>query len=191
MKKSFFAASALAIAVALLPACSSGNSDSENSDSSLTVESELPTDTKVVPDSIPASLLAQKQDYTTILTTPEKKSTNATDSTYAQTASGLRYLMLTEGKGASPKATDEVTVHYRGTFLDGTEFDSSYSRNEPTSFPLNRVIPGWTEGLQLMKEGGKAVFYIPYQLAYGEQGMPGAIPPQSDLIFEVELIKVN
>jgi len=97
-----------------------------------------------------------------------------------------------EGTGKSPKATDTVLVHYRGTLLDGTEFDSSYKRNQPISFPLNRVIPGWTEGLQLVKEGGKAILYIPSKLAYGETGTPGGpIGPNETLIFEVELIKVN
>jgi len=107
------------------------------------------------------------------------------------TASGLKYLHLTPGSGASPKATDEVTVHYTGKFLDGNVFDSSIPRGEPTSFPLNGVIAGWTEGLQLMQIGGKTLFYIPYNLAYGERGYPGAIPPKSDLIFEVELLKIN
>jgi peptidyl-prolyl cis-trans isomerase len=95
-----------------------------------------------------------------------------------------------EGTGKSPSATDNVTVHYTGMLTDGTVFDSSVQRGEPATFPLNRVIPGWTEGLQLMKEGGKTTFYIPYNLAYGEMGS-GPIPPKSDLIFEVELIKVN
>lgn len=107
------------------------------------------------------------------------------------TASGLQYVVEKEGTGKSPKATDEVTVHYTGRLLDGTVFDSSVSRGEPATFPLNRVIPGWTEGLQLMKEGGKTVFFIPSDLAYGAQGAGGAIPPHSTLIFEVELIKVN
>jgi peptidyl-prolyl cis-trans isomerase A (cyclophilin A) len=107
------------------------------------------------------------------------------------TDSGLRYVMQQEGTGKSPKATDTVKVHYTGKFLDGKVFDSSVQRGQPISFGLSQVIKGWTEGLQLMKEGGKALLYIPYQLGYGEQGYPGAIPPKSDLIFEVELLKVN
>lgn len=106
------------------------------------------------------------------------------------TASGLQYIVEKEGTGAQPTATDEVTVHYTGKLLDGTVFDSSVSRGEPATFPLNRVIPGWTEGVQLMKEGGKYMFFIPSELAYGPQGVPNAIPPHSTLIFEVELIKV-
>ena len=108
------------------------------------------------------------------------------------TSSGLQYIHTATGTGASPDANDEVTVHYRGTLLNGQEFDSSLKRGEPISFPLNGVIPGWTEGLQLMKEGGKTTFYIPQELAYGARPAPGgAIPPYSALIFEVELIKVN
>lgn len=107
------------------------------------------------------------------------------------TSSGLQYIVEKEGEGAQPSAEDEVTVHYTGKLLDGTVFDSSVNRGEPATFPLNRVIPGWTEGLQLMKEGGKTVFFIPSDLAYGAQGVPNAIPPHSVLIFEVELIKVN
>ncbi|MBA3665864.1 MAG: peptidylprolyl isomerase [Bacteroidetes bacterium] len=107
------------------------------------------------------------------------------------TASGLKYIVEKEGTGAMPNATSNVTVHYSGKFLDGKVFDSSVERGQPASFGLNQVIKGWTEGLQLMKEGAKYVFYIPYTLAYGEQGYPGAIPPKSDLIFEVELIKAN
>ncbi len=86
------------------------------------------------------------------------------------TPSGLQYKVITEGHGKSPKATDTVLVHYRGTTIDGTEFDSSYKRNEPISFPLNGVIPGWTEGVQLMKEGGKIELFIPSKLAYGSRG---------------------
>lgn len=107
------------------------------------------------------------------------------------TASGLQYIVEKEGTGAQPTATDEVTVHYTGKLLDGSVFDSSVSRGEPATFPLNRVIPGWTEGVQLMKEGAKYTFFIPSDLAYGPQGVPNAIPPHSTLIFDVELIKVN
>lgn len=107
------------------------------------------------------------------------------------TASGLQYRIIKDGEGKSPKATDNVTVHYTGRLLDGKVFDSSVSRGEPATFPLNRVIPGWTEGLQLMKEGGKFEFYIPSDLAYGAHGAGNDIPPHSTLIFEVELIKVG
>ncbi len=107
-----------------------------------------------------------------------------------ETASGLQYIVEKEGTGAQPSATDEVTVHYTGKLLDGTVFDSSVNRGEPATFPLNRVIPGWTEGVQLMKEGAKYRFFIPSDLAYGPQGIPNAIPPHATLIFEVELIKV-
>jgi FKBP-type peptidyl-prolyl cis-trans isomerase FkpA/FKBP-type peptidyl-prolyl cis-trans isomerase FklB len=96
-----------------------------------------------------------------------------------------------EGTGKSPTATSTVEVHYRGTTVDGKEFDSSYKRNESISFPLNGVIKGWTEGLQLMKEGGKSTFYIPSDLAYGARGAGGLIGPDEALIFEVELIKVK
>lgn len=107
------------------------------------------------------------------------------------TESGLQYRILKEGEGAQPTAEDEVTVHYTGKLLDGTVFDSSVNRGEPATFPLNRVIPGWTEGVQLMKEGAKFEFMIPSDLAYGPQGIPNVIPPHSVLLFDVELIKVN
>ncbi|MCB1089313.1 MAG: FKBP-type peptidyl-prolyl cis-trans isomerase [Verrucomicrobiae bacterium] len=106
------------------------------------------------------------------------------------TASGLQYEVIKEGTGSAPAATDTVKVHYRGTLIDGTEFDSSLNR-EPISFPLNRVIPGWTEGLQLMKVGAKYRFAIPYNLAYGEAGSPPDIPPFSTLVFEVELLGIG
>lgn len=103
-------------------------------------------------------------------------------------ASGLQYQVLAEGKGKSPKATDTVTVHYKGTLLDGTEFDSSYKHGQPATFPVNGVIKGWTEALQLMKEGAKWKLFIPSELAYGESGTPGGpIGPNATLIFEVEL----
>ena len=106
------------------------------------------------------------------------------------TKSGLQYQVLTEGSGKSPKATDTVRCHYEGRLLDGSVFDSSYRRGTPADFGLNQVIPGWTEGVQLMKEGAKFRFTIPYLLAYGEQGAGSSIPPFSTLIFDVELIKV-
>ena len=99
--------------------------------------------------------------------------------------------MLKEGEGDSPKATDTVSVHYKGTLIDGTEFDSSYSRNQPASFPVNGVIPGWTEALQLMKTGAKWKIFLPSDIAYGERGAGRQIGPNSTLIFEVELLSIN
>ena len=106
------------------------------------------------------------------------------------TKSGLQYEVLQEGTGRSPKATDKVRCHYEGRLINGEVFDSSYKRNEPADFGLNQVIPGWTEGVQLMKEGAKFRFFIPYLLGYGERGAGSSIPPYSTLIFDVELIKV-
>jgi FKBP-type peptidyl-prolyl cis-trans isomerase FklB len=106
-------------------------------------------------------------------------------------ASGLQYKVLVEGSGNSPQKTDKVTVHYRGTLIDGTEFDSSYSRNKPATFGVGGVIPGWTEALQLMQTGDKWQLFIPPELAYGERGAGNKIPPNSLLIFEVELISIN
>jgi len=102
--------------------------------------------------------------------------------------SGLNYEILKEGAGAFPKVTDVVKVHYTGTLLDGSVFDSSVQRGEPVEFPLNGVIPGWTEGVQKINKGGKIKLYVPYQLAYGEEGRPPTIPPAATLVFEVELI---
>lgn len=104
--------------------------------------------------------------------------------------SGLQYLVLKEGNGKSPKSTDQVKCHYEGMLVDGTLFDSSIQRGEPATFPLNQVIAGWTEGLQLMKEGAKYRFFIPYTLGYGERGAGSSIPPFAALIFDVELIEV-
>lgn len=107
------------------------------------------------------------------------------------TASGLQYKVIKAGTGATPKATDTVEVHYRGTLIDGTEFDSSYSRGQPATFPVNGVIKGWTEALQLMKEGAKWQLVIPSDLAYGPRGAGASIGPNATLIFDVELLKIK
>ena len=105
--------------------------------------------------------------------------------------SGLQYQVLKEGNGKKPSATDQVVCHYEGTLIDGTVFDSSYQRNQPATFGLNQVIAGWTEGVQLMHEGAKYRFFIPYNLAYGERGAGAQIPPFAALVFDVELIEVK
>jgi len=106
------------------------------------------------------------------------------------TKSGLQYRIIEEGSGSKPKDTDTVVVHYKGTLIDGTEFDSSYKTNQPAEFPVRAVIPGWTEALQLMKKGAKYELFIPSELAYGERGRP-SIPPNSVLLFEVELLDIK
>ena len=115
---------------------------------------------------------------------------NAKNDSVVQTQSGLQYMVLKEGTGAKPGPTDKVTVHYTGKLLDGTVFDSSVERGEPATFPLDQVIPGWTEGLQLMSEGSKYRLFIPSELAYGSKGTQNILP-NSTLIFDVELIKVE
>lgn len=132
----------------------------------------------------------QKALSDSVFTALKAKQTFADDSIYT-TDSGLRYMVIKKGEGKSPKATDKVKVHYTGTLPDGRVFDSSVERGEPITFPLNGVIPGWTEGLQLMQEGGKTVFYIPSAIAYGPRAMNELIGPNQDLVFEVELIEVN
>jgi len=116
---------------------------------------------------------------------------NKTKEGVKTTESGLQYKVITEGTGKQPTASDTVVCHYRGTHIDGTEFDSSYKRGEPTEFPLGGVIRGWTEGVQLMKEGSKYQLFIPAKLAYGSRGAGGVIEPDETLIFEIELIKVK
>lgn len=116
---------------------------------------------------------------------------NAKKDGVVQLASGLQYKILTEGAGPTPASTDTVTTHYAGRLLDGTQFDSSYERGEPTSFPVGRVIPGWTEALLLMPVGSKWELYIPQDLAYGARGSPPVIPPFATLIFEIELIEIE
>ena len=117
-------------------------------------------------------------------------SENAQKDGVITTASGLQYQVLKEGNGKKPKATDKVRCHYEGMLIDGTLFDSSIQRGEPAVFGLNQVISGWTEGLQLMQEGAKYRFFIPYNLGYGERGAGSSIPPYSALVFDVELIEV-
>jgi len=114
----------------------------------------------------------------------------AADVKETKTASGIVITTLKEGTGASPKSTETVKVHYRGVLENGKEFDSSYGRGQPASFPLNRVIPCWTEGVQTMKVGGKVKLVCPSALAYGSRGVPGTIPPDATLVFEVELLEI-
>jgi FKBP-type peptidyl-prolyl cis-trans isomerase FkpA len=123
--------------------------------------------------------------------TPDALARAAAEPGAVVTPSGLVYRPLAEGKGASPTATDTVRVHYRGTLPDGTEFDSSIKRGQPSSFPLNRVIKCWTEGVQRMKVGGKARLTCPAAIAYGERGAGNVIPPNATLVFEVELLAIN
>jgi len=135
---------------------------------------------------LPIAVLAQKAAGAV------EKPAAAASAAAVTTPSGLVYTDVVEGKGANPTAADTVKVHYRGTFLDGREFDSSYARNAPATFPLGRVIPCWTEGVQKMKVGGKAQLVCPPATAYGERGAGnGAIPPNATLRFEVELLEIN
>ncbi len=162
MKKIFF----YAAAVAVMASCANKQTET--------------TDTQVAEDTVVVEEVVEQQAV-------------FVDTTgYTTTASGLKYKVVKEGTGAMPKAEDTVEVHYTGKLLDGTVFDSSVERGETISFPLNGVIKGWTEGLQLMKEGAKYEFIIPPYLAYGERGTPGGpIGPNATLYFEVELFKVK
>lgn len=139
------------------------------------------------------SMTAEKQKQDNAVLEQNKAATaiflaeNRTKEGVVELPSGLQYKMIQEGEGTAPVPTSKVTVHYKGTLIDGTVFDSSYDRGQPITFQLDGVIPGWTEGLQLMKPGGKCILYIPPQLGYGDQGV-GPIPPGSTLIFEIELL---
>lgn len=182
MKTIKYLASALALTAGMTLVSCNGNKTAAAADSDSMA-------TETVAEA--ADSLNAPSELARIFTDPAKKSETPTDTTYAETPTGLKYMVLKEGTGDRPSADDTVTVHYTGELLNGQVFDSSVSRGEPASFPLNRVIPGWTEGLQLMKAGGKAVFYIPSALAYGSAGAPPMIGPDADLIFTVELISVG
>lgn len=175
---------AVVAAFAGLTACSSKEKVDADSDS-VAVEVPAPQ----VPAKADPAVLAT---YNGAYFTNEANKKGATDSIgYVETPSGLRYVMLEEGEGVMPNEQSVVLVDYEGVLPDGTKFDSSFDRGESISFPLQGVIPGWTEGLQLMKEGGTAVFYIPAELAYGEAGVPQAgIQPNSPLVFLVQLHKI-
>lgn len=188
MKKNslkIFVAAALLGGLGAMSMSSCGSKKAEANDSESLAAVEAADETATAADSLSAGYGAA------FFNDASKKAATASDSTWMETASGLKYVVVKEGSGESPTAADAVTVHYTGMLTDGTVFDSSVVRGEPATFPLGQVIKGWTEGLQLMKTGGKTVFYIPSALAYGEQGAPGAIPPNSDLIFEVELISIE
>jgi len=158
---------AVPLAGLLIMSCSEQSTEPEAAQNSDTMEQEVTSETSFLEENI-------KRDGVEV------------------TASGLQYEVVTEGTGERPAATDRVTVHYEGTLTDGTVFDSSYQRGQPIDFGLNQVIRGWTEGVQLMKEGATYKFFIPSDLAYGARGTPGGpIGPDEDLIFTVELIRVN
>lgn len=176
MKMRYFALCAVAFGMMGMASCKSDKSAQQAVDTIVDVEDEYVAEAPVTVDSVFAGYKAKNQV--------------AEDSVYT-TPSGLKYMVVKKGTGKSPKATDSVKVHYTGTLPNGTVFDSSVERGEPITFPLNGVIPGWTEGLQLMQEGGKTVFYIPSNLAYGSRGAGPMIGPDQDLVFEVELIEVN
>lgn len=165
----------------VLISCSSSTPTASTAPSATTTASSTPPESTPPPAAAPAEPTDAKAYLDKAASQP-----GAT-----RTASGLIYRELTPGKGASPKASDVVMVNYRGTLTDGTEFDSSYKRNEPATFPLNRVIPCWTEGVQKMKVGGKSQLICPAAIAYGDRGAPPAVPGGATLIFEVELLAIQ
>ena len=176
MKKNNIFACIAASALVLLGIASCGNAKTEQQDSAFLETAKV--DTPAVDSALTEVADSLKDDA------------KPGEDGYVTTASGLKYKVIKEGTGRKPSATDIVKVNYEGKLLDGTVFDSSYKRGEPIEFPLNRVIQGWTEGLQLMKEGSIYELYIPYNLAYGPDGA-GPIPPKADLIFKVELLEVK
>jgi len=166
---------------------------------------EISSEAKLDPEVVATGLIEAMKD-TAIVTLDKAKAiilqgkiqvgvdflaTNGKKEGVITTESGLQYKVIKEGDGQTPSESDVVSVHYKGTLINGHEFDNSIERGEPITFPLNRVIKGWTEGIQLMKEGGKAILYIPHDLAYGERGAGDVIAPYSVLIFEVELLKAG
>ncbi|MDE6337638.1 MAG: FKBP-type peptidyl-prolyl cis-trans isomerase [Muribaculaceae bacterium] len=199
MRKHFIPAAALAAVVALvslgsLSSCKSdkANKDQATADSLAAIDSMVETVLASTNDSVNNSQAVAGATYgPEFFTNSAKKAATPSDSTYIETPSGLKYTVVVAGTGASPKATDTVTVNYIGTLTDGTVFDSSVERGTPATFPLQAVIKGWTEGLQTMKVGGKTIFYIPSDLAYGPQGIPNVIPGNAPLIFEVDLLGIN
>lgn len=150
------------------------------------MEEENIAEAGLVAEEIPQQVAAEEARKEEV-----KAAENKASNGYITTASGLKYKVIKKGTGKKPKATDTVKVNYEGKLTDGTVFDSSYKHGQPITFPLNRVIPGWTEGVQLMPEGSVYEFYIPYNLAYGDGGVPGVIPPKADLIFKVELLEIQ
>lgn len=183
MRKRLTALSALAASLLALAACNNNDNGFKANDSTAasapaTASAAAPAPAAVENDAADAgkAFLAENRNKEGVQTT----------------ASGLQYTVNKEGSGKQPTAADVVSVHYEGRLIDGTVFDASRKHgDQPVTFPLGGVIPGWTEGVQLMKEGAHYTFFIPAELAYGENGVPGAIPPNSTLIFDVELIKVG
>ena len=167
----------LVIAMAALSIMGRASCNGNNATSEETTEQAVSTDSIEIKDNLTLGR--------------EFLAENAKNDSVVQTESGLQYMVLKEGTGAKPGPTDTVTVHYTGKLLDGTVFDSSVERGEPASFPLDKVIPGWTEGLQLMSEGSEYRLFIPSELAYGSKGAGDKILPNATLIFDVQLIKVD